>query len=51
MGMKHWLNYEDQVALLSKRGMEIEDPDAAADFLARVNYYRFSGYTLNSGGV
>lgn len=41
---KEWLSYEDQVALLCQRGMRIDDEAAAADFLSRVNYYRFSGY-------
>lgn len=41
---KDWLNYEKQVELLDQRGMHIGDSVAAAEFLARVNYYRFSGY-------
>lgn len=41
---KNWLSYEQQVELLSQRGMCIDDSAAAARFLARVNYYRFSGY-------
>ena len=41
---KEWLSYTDQVELLSRRGMKIDDRAAAASFLSRVNYYRFSGY-------
>lgn len=41
---KEWLSYTDQVELLSRRGMKIDDRAAAASFLPRVNYYRFSGY-------
>lgn len=41
---KDWLSYEQQLELLDQRGMRIDDSAAAADFLARINYYRFSGY-------
>lgn len=41
---KEWLSYEDQAALLSQRGMRIDDVEGAADFLSRVNYFRWSGY-------
>lgn len=41
---KNWLSYDEQVALLSRRGLHIDDTAAAAAFLSRVNYYRFSGY-------
>lgn len=41
---KNWLSYDDQVALLIQRGMNIEDDQAAAEFLSRVSYYRLSGY-------
>lgn len=41
---KDWLSYEQQVELLGQRGMHIDDEASAAEFLARVNYYRFSGY-------
>lgn len=41
---KVWLSYEQQVGLLQKRGLTVEDPDYAAEFLSRVNYYRISGY-------
>lgn len=42
---KDWLSYEEQVKLLEERGMHIDDRASAANFLARVNYYRFSGYS------
>lgn len=41
---KGLLSYEQQIELLGQRGMHIDDTAAAAEFLARVNYYRFSGY-------
>lgn len=41
---KNWLSYDEQVALLSQRGLHIEDAAGASAFLSRVNYYRFSGY-------
>lgn len=41
---KDWLSYEQQVELLGERGMHIDDEASAAEFLAQVNYYRFSGY-------
>lgn len=41
---KNWLSYDQQVDLLSQRGMRVDDNVAASEFLSRVNYYRFSGY-------
>ena len=41
---KRWLSYDEQVERLQKRGLAVSDPIAAAEFLSRVNYYRFSGY-------
>lgn len=35
---------EEQVALLARRGLVIDDKAACAEFLASNNYYRFSGY-------
>lgn len=37
-------SYADQVALLRARGLLIDDPEWAADVLAKLNYYRLSGY-------
>ena len=42
--MKQFKTYEEQVALLASRGMDVGDPQAAAGQLRRVNYYRLSGY-------
>lgn len=41
---KQWLTYEQQLALLTERGLLIDDEAAALDFLSRVSYYRLSGY-------
>lgn len=43
---KNWLSFDDQVALLQKRGLIVENKDAAASYLSFANYYRFSGYCL-----
>jgi abortive infection bacteriophage resistance protein len=43
---KLWLRWEDQLALLEQRGLVVTDRQSALDFLAHVNYYRFSGYCL-----
>ncbi|WP_460702921.1 hypothetical protein [Luteococcus sediminum] len=42
--MKSYKTYDEQVDLLLRRGMLIEDRAVAAKTLARVNYYRLSGY-------
>ncbi|WP_371177403.1 Abi family protein [Buchananella felis] len=41
---KQWLSYTEQLRLLTKRGLHIEDPAEAETFLSRVSYYRASGY-------
>ncbi|WP_250544643.1 Abi family protein [Canibacter zhuwentaonis] len=41
---KEFLSYSDQVNLLRKRGLSIDDQDECEKFLSRVNYYRLSGY-------
>jgi len=43
---KPWRSCADQVALLAQRGLVIADVPAAEQFLAHLNYYRFSGYCL-----
>ncbi len=43
---KPWLDYDQQVAKLSSRGLIIDDPAAVASFLSHVNYYRLSGYCI-----
>ncbi len=40
------LSFSDQLALLRERGLEIEDPERALADLARIGYYRLSGYWL-----
>ncbi|KZE91333.1 Abi family protein [Microbacterium sp. TNHR37B] len=42
--VKEHKTYEQQVALLASRGMDMGDDEAAAATLRRVNYYRLSGY-------
>lgn len=41
---KPWLSVDDQIALLTARGLQVPDSDAAAALLAEVGYYRFTGY-------
>jgi abortive infection bacteriophage resistance protein len=43
---KPWISYRDQVSLLQSRGLIISDPEAAAETLSHIKYYRFSGYGL-----
>lgn len=42
--LKRFKTYAEQVGLLVSRGMVVEDEQRAADYLARLNYYRLSGY-------
>lgn len=42
--VKAYRRYDEQVALLAQRGMDVGHRDQAADVLRRVNYYRLSGY-------
>lgn len=41
---KPFLALEEQVNLLSSRGLDIGDPATAAAFMHKTNYYRLSGY-------
>ena len=41
---KDWLSFDEQLELLARRGMRIEDECTAVQILSRVSYYRFSGY-------
>ncbi|MDO4887226.1 MAG: Abi family protein [Actinomycetaceae bacterium] len=41
---KQFKTYTEQVDLLRTRGMHIDDQDRAERLLARLNYYRLSGY-------
>lgn len=43
---KPFLSFDEQVELLASRGIKIDDKKEAASFLSKVNYYKFSGYTL-----
>lgn len=42
--VKPSLSWDEQVALLVKRGLVVDDETGCAAFLAASNYYRFSGY-------
>lgn len=42
--LKPWLSFSDQLAQLQTRGLLVENPDAALDYLERIGYYRLSGY-------
>lgn len=43
---KPFKSYDEQLTILKQRGLKIVDEQAAKDFLAYSNYYRFSGYIL-----
>ncbi len=43
-GVKEYKSYDEQIDLLSERGMDVGDRDTALATLQRVNYYRLSGY-------
>ncbi|MBC7552455.1 MAG: Abi family protein [Taibaiella sp.] len=40
------LTYEQQIALLSKRGLTINDEEKARRYLSHISYYRLSGYMI-----
>ena len=42
--LKPHLTISEQVNLLQRRGMTVDDPARAGEFLRHVGYYRFSGY-------
>lgn len=42
--VKQFKTYGKQVELLRQRGMRVNDPEHAEMLLARLNYYRLSGY-------
>lgn len=42
--LKPWLSFSQQLELLQRRGLEVEDRAAALDYLERLGYYRLSGY-------
>lgn len=45
--VKPALTFEEQVDLMASRGLVISDKVAAAEVLKRINYYRFTAYTLS----
>ena len=42
--LKPWKTMADQLAILKSRGLQVDDEAAALDYLARIGYYRLSGY-------
>ncbi|EPU6914862.1 TPA: Abi family protein [Pseudomonas aeruginosa] len=42
--LKPWMSFDDQLNQLIQRGMTITDRDRALECLARIGYYRLSGY-------
>lgn len=42
--LKPWLSFADQLQQLQDRGLQVENPAAALDYLERLGYYRLSGY-------
>ena len=42
--VKQFKTYGEQVELLRQRGMRVNHPQHAETLLARLNYYRLSGY-------
>ena len=41
---KSWVSMQDQLILLKQRGLLIDNEPAALNYLARIGYYRLSGY-------
>lgn len=46
MDTKPATSYEEQVAILERRGLIIDDEDSCIAFLKNANYYRFTAYLL-----
>lgn len=44
--VKPFKTIEEQISILEDRGLIIDDEDAVKKFLANLNYYRLSAYTL-----
>jgi abortive infection bacteriophage resistance protein len=42
--LKPWRSFADQLQLLQDRGLQVDHPAAALDYLERLGYYRLSGY-------
>ncbi|MBP1904218.1 abortive infection bacteriophage resistance protein [Paenibacillus turicensis] len=47
LGLKPPATFEEQIVILKKRGLIIDDEDAALKTLQRINYYRLSAYGLS----
>ena len=43
---KPWMHLEEQLAILKRRGMNIDDDSKAISYLDKIGYYRLSGYWL-----
>lgn len=46
MDLKAPLTFKEQLKKLEDHGMKIENPEYALEILSQINYYRFTGYTL-----
>ena len=44
--VKPFKTIEEQISILEDRGLKIDDEEVAKKFLANLNYYRLSAYTL-----
>lgn len=42
--LKPWCSFADQLQQLQNRGLQVDNPVAARDYLERLGYYRLSGY-------
>ncbi len=42
--LKPWKSLQEQLALLRSRGLQVDNEAAALNYLARIGYYRLSGY-------
>lgn len=42
--LKPWRSFTDQLQQLQDRGLQVDNPAAALDYLERLGYYRLSGY-------
>lgn len=42
--LKPWRSFADQLQQLQDRGLQVDNPAAALDYLERLGYYRLSGY-------
>nr|WP_299244166.1 Abi family protein [uncultured Halomonas sp.] len=41
---KQWKSFDEQLAILMERGLQVDDREAARSYLERIGYYRLSGY-------